>query len=49
MSRIRINLSKTKIYVIGCSPFSLQDAISFLGYKVDKFPFKFIDFIVGGN
>ncbi|XP_058741662.1 uncharacterized protein LOC131614050 [Vicia villosa] len=33
----------------GCSSLFMQAAASFLGYKVDILPFKFLGFTVGGN
>lgn len=49
VSGLSINLSKTKIYAVGCSHIFLDAAASFLGCMVDKFPFKFLGFIIGGN
>lgn len=49
VSGLRINLSKIKIYGIGSSSLFLEAASLFLGCKIDKIPFKFLGFLVGGN
>lgn len=49
MSGLRINLAKTKLYAVGCDQIYLDVVASFLGCKIDKFPFKFLGFLVGGN
>ncbi|XP_058774824.1 uncharacterized protein LOC131649096 [Vicia villosa] len=49
VSGLRINLDKSKIFGVCCSSYFLQAASAFLGCKVDKFPFKFLGFTMGGN
>lgn len=46
---LRINLSKSKLYDIGISPFDLEVSSQFLGCKIEPFLYKFVGIIIGGN
>lgn len=49
VSGLRINLNKIKIYGIFISSYFMEVTSHFLGCKIDKFPFEFLGFSVGGN
>lgn len=48
-SGLSINLKKSKLYGICGSSYCIETSASFLGCKIDKLPFKFLDFLVGEN
>lgn len=49
VSGLRINLDKSKIYGIGNNANYFEACSSFLGCKINRIPFKFLGFSVGGN
>lgn len=49
VSGSRVNMWKSKLYVIGIDDYFLHDASQFLCCKLDTIPFKFFGISVGGN
>lgn len=47
-SGLRINLNKSKLYGIYSASYCMEASSTFLGCKIDKLPFKFLGFLVGG-